>query len=372
MNKAFFINGGSGRVLCSIPALEEYAKTHDNFIIVAEAWEELYYLSKTLRDKVYPIHHKNLFESLLIDKEIISPEPYRLNAYFNQKCNLIQAFDILINELDDVPETKKVNIELNKAEQIFGHNLVNEVREVTKRDKIVVLQPFGSSAKTEGIFTYDVTGRSFELSDIYKVIEKLKPHYGIILMTQIPLPNWDQLGIACPQNVSLTQWAGIINASDYFLGCDSMGQHIANSLNKPSTVVIGATYPENISYPNNKDFYIIDNGKEKRKYSPIRITFEDKYDRNNEDLMILSEEKIEEIKKSIVNKIGVSKVNNETLNLSGTKKKKLNEFPVSPELSPSGFCKERFCQPEKYNGQKYKDRSKKTIDKILELNDIKD
>ena len=36
MNKAFFINGGAGRVLCSIPALERYAETHDDFVIVSE------------------------------------------------------------------------------------------------------------------------------------------------------------------------------------------------------------------------------------------------------------------------------------------------------------------------------------------------
>ena len=35
-SKAFFINGGAGRVICSIPALEKYAENHDDFIIVAE------------------------------------------------------------------------------------------------------------------------------------------------------------------------------------------------------------------------------------------------------------------------------------------------------------------------------------------------
>jgi hypothetical protein len=360
MNKAFFINGGAGRVLCSIPALEEYAKTHEDFIVVAEAWGDFYSCSKILRDKVYPINHKNLFEFLLKDKEIVSPEPYRLNAYFNQKCNLIQAFDILINDLDHIPETKKINLELNKQEQINGYNLVGEVKEVLKKNKIVIFQPFGSSAKVEGKFIYDVTGRSFELSDIYKVIEELKKHYGVILMTQIPIPDWDKLGVACPQNVPLNQWGGIINAADYFLGCDSMGQHISYALNKPSTVVIGSTYPENISYPNNKNFHIIDNGKEKRKYSPIRISFEDQYDRHNEDLMILSPERIKEISKTIRDKIGISKVNNETLKLSDATKNKSNQnqLPINPSVMP-GFQKPK------------NDNKKKTIDKILELNDIK-
>jgi hypothetical protein len=130
-------------------------------------------------------------------------------------------------------------------------------------------------------------------------------------------------------------------------------------LNKPSTVVIGSTYPENISYPNNKNFHIVDNGKNRRKYSPIRISFEDQYDRNNEDLMILSNEKIKEISKSIKDKIGVSKVNNDTLNLSGVSKNgsSQNNLPINPSVMP-GF-------------QKPKTTKKKTIDQILELNDIK-
>jgi len=161
MNKAFFINGGAGRVLCSIPALEAYAEKNDDFIIVAESWGEFYSCSKILRDKAYPIHQKDLFENHLKDKEIVSPEPYRLNAYFNQKCNLVQAFDILINELQDIPKTKKINLDLSKTEQITGHNLVNEVREVTKKNKVIVFQPFGSSVQVQGNFIFDTTGRSF-------------------------------------------------------------------------------------------------------------------------------------------------------------------------------------------------------------------
>ena len=111
MNKAFFINGGAGRVLCSMPALESYAEKHEDFVIVAEGWSELYSCSKILRNKVYSVNHKDLFEKHLKDKEIISPEPYRLNAYFNQKCNLIQAFDIIINELTEIPKSKKINLE---------------------------------------------------------------------------------------------------------------------------------------------------------------------------------------------------------------------------------------------------------------------
>lgn len=363
MNKAFFINGGAGRVLCSMPALESYAEKNEDFVIVSEGWHELYSCSKILRDKVYPVNHKDLFEKHLKDKEIISPEPYRLNAYFNQKCNLIQAFDIIINELTDVPKNKKINLELNKSEQITGHNIVNEVREVTKKDKIVIFQPFGSSVQAERNFIFDASGRSFEVANVIKIIEELKKNYGVILMSQIEIPNWQELGIAMPQNVSLPQWAGIINAADYFLGCDSVGQHISYALNKPSTIVVGSTYPENISYPNEKNFYVIDNGKNKRKYSPIRMTFDECRDRNNEDLMVLSDDKIKEILKSIRDKIGISKVTNESLKLNGlsgnSEVAKSNPISNLPITNFNGFQKPKLSN------------KKKPIEQILEINDIK-
>ena len=88
-----------------MPALEKYAETHDDFIIVSESWSELFLNNTKLRDHVYPMGHKDLFEEKLKDKEIVSPELHRVNAHFNQKCNLIQAFDI-INELDAPRETE--------------------------------------------------------------------------------------------------------------------------------------------------------------------------------------------------------------------------------------------------------------------------
>ena len=307
MNKAFFINGGAGRVLCSIPALERYAETHDDFVIVSESWDELYLNNPVLRDKTYSVGHKGLFEEHLKDKKIVSPEPYRINQYFNQECNLIQAFDIEINELDEVPETKKINLELSKADQVNGHNIIAEVKAGSGKDKIVVIQPFGQGTKTEGNFIFDSSGRSMEVSNLLTIIEKLKTNFGIVLMSEVEIPGWTGLGIACPKNLGLNGWMGVINAADYFLGCDSVGQHMAYSLNKPTTVVIGSTYPENISYPDSKKFNIIDNGKGKRKYSPIRLTMDICGDRTNEDLMVLEDKTVDSIVKGIKNKIGVSK-----------------------------------------------------------------
>ena len=108
------------------------------------------------------------------------------------------------------------------------------------------------------------------------------------MMSNLEIPTHEPMPAAVPQ-ANLLQWMGVINACDYFVGCDSVGQHYANALGKPATVVIGSTFPENISYPNNKDFTIIDNGLGRREYAPFRVAHDFVIERNNEDLMILED-----------------------------------------------------------------------------------
>lgn len=308
MKKAFFINGGIGRVLCAIPALEYYVQNTDpDAVIVVEAWLDLFLLSPVLKDNVYPVNHKGLFKDKLLDKQLVTVEPYRLNEYFTQKVNLIQAFDMIINDLVDIPETKELNISLGKADEIVGFNLNNQIRNQLGKEKTVVFQPFGSGARLEGSIIIDESGRSFEQRDVIRIIEELSQDYCVIVMSSFKIPYEFSQRVAHPENVSILQWAGIIEAADYFLGCDSIGQHYANALGKKATVVIGATFPENISYPNNPDFNIIDNGKGLRSYSPIRISQDIFTDRANESLMLLSDETISKIIEAVKQGAGPSK-----------------------------------------------------------------
>ena len=98
-NTAFFINGGAGRVVCSIPALELFAKENpdNDFIIVCEGGTDFYKGHPLLHAKAYDVWHKNLFEDKLKNMELSSPEPYRVWEYYNQQANLSQAYDIEIN-----------------------------------------------------------------------------------------------------------------------------------------------------------------------------------------------------------------------------------------------------------------------------------
>jgi ADP-heptose:LPS heptosyltransferase len=99
--------------------------------------------------------------------------------------------------------------------------------------------------------------------------------------------------VATPENLGIRQWAAIIKYADKFLGCDSLGQHLAYSMDTPSVVVVGSTYPINVSYPNDKNVDILDMGELDREYSPIRVTQDERIDRKNEPLMTMTKEIVE-------------------------------------------------------------------------------
>ena len=101
-------------------------------------------------------------------------------------------------------------------------------------------------------------------------------------------------------------WAGVIKEADHFLGCDSVGQHIAKTLGTKATVVTGSTFPINTSYLNDKDVTIFDIGEGRRVYSPIRASMEEEPDRINDKSMNMSKQHINDIVKSIKETTGKS------------------------------------------------------------------
>ena len=300
-SKAFFVNGGAGRVISSIPAFEKYAENHDDFIIVCEGGTDFFKGHPTLDHKVYDHWHKNLFQEHIIQRDCESPEPYRVWHYYNQKCNLSQAYDIAINGLDEPRELPAPTINLNKMEVIAGYNVVEEVKSVTKKDKVVVIQPFGRSITQLGEFMADASSRSMSLVGACDIINQLKKDYAVIIMSEY---HFSVEEVARPQISDMRVWSAVIDVADHFIGCDSMGQHIARALGKTATVVVGSTYPENISYPDHKDFDIIDVGDGRREYAPIRITQDETVDRFNDEAMELNKDQVKQIVDSCKKRLG--------------------------------------------------------------------
>ena len=302
MKKVFFVNGGAGRVLCSIPAFLKYYKSHgDDFYIISESGIEFFVGIPELTDVVYDLSHKGVFESIIKPNQCVTLEPYREYGYYNQQKSLIESFDKLVNETDDHSDLPRTVINLNQKEEINAVDIINKSKEYHGKKKVVVLQPFGRTSELheKSGQVIDVSSRSLTTDDYYYISEKIRKKYNVITMSEIKFKNDKNLHI----ETNLRQWAAVIEAADYFVGVDSVGQHMAYAFDKPGSVIIGSTFAENISYPNH--FNIVEKKDQQKKYSPIRIEGidSDLANRHNDKCMSFSKREIEEITTKILRHI---------------------------------------------------------------------
>ena len=150
MNKVFMIDGGAGRVIASIPALEHYVMSHpdENIKIFVHGWDTLFWSNKLLQPLTFNSVDKGSFNNHIKNADqVISPEPYRLPAYFNQQASLSEAFDIIINGKNNNLSHPKLY--LSKSEILSAQKTVFDIKKNTNKSKLIVIQPFGSTARYE-------------------------------------------------------------------------------------------------------------------------------------------------------------------------------------------------------------------------------
>jgi hypothetical protein len=293
--KAFFLNGGAGRMISSIPAFEKYLEESGDkdFIIVCEGGSEIFKGHPKLDNKIYDIWHKNLFQDKIVNMDIVTTEPYRVWEYYTQQCSISQAFDIQING-KGIRSLPKPTLKLSKEEYLAGRQLVGDVKKKLKKEKVVVFQPFGRGIEYIDETLVDKTGRSFELKDVKSIVRKLQEKgFAVILMSEFKVDFSDAKlkdEVAVPENVNVRVWSAIIKYADHFLGCDSLGQHLAYAVDTETTVVLGTTFPINVSYPNTPGFEVLDMGEVDREYDPIRILPDERVNRKNETIMSMTDD----------------------------------------------------------------------------------
>ena len=300
----FHIDGGAGRVIAAIPALLKYHKNNpqDDFKILVHGWDTLLWGIPELQERVFNPDNKGTFENIVYGcKRIIAPEPYREPAYFKQEISLAEAFDVCINETTDHKDLTAPVLVLNKMEEKFAANVIEDVRNQQKKEITVVIQPYGRGAKVERGHIIDEASRSLDTASYILLCKKLATKYNLIYFGEKDFAvNEDTYTVKV--QADLRGWAAIIESSDYFIGCDSVGQHMARAFNKPGTVIFGSTFPINTSYP---DHFQILEKQGIKKYSPIRIANIDCHlaDRYNDRLMDFTEEEIHEMFLKIVSDI---------------------------------------------------------------------
>lgn len=304
MKKVFWIDGGAGRAVAAIPALLKYNRLNPdaNWAVLVAAWDFLYWGIPELQDRTYGIDTKGVFDNVVKDADlIVTPEPYRNPAYFRQEISLVEAFDREINNTTDHSDLGVPVMNFNKQEKIVAENTLGDLKNIQKRQKTVIFQPFGRGAKMDRDQVLDDESRSLGKKDYLFLVRKLSQRYNMVFFGE-PDFQLKEDTYAQKYTCDLRQWAALIAEADYFIGVDSVGQHMARAVGTPGTVIFGSTFPINTSYPDY--FNIIDTGKFK-KYSPIRIAGLDVMlsNRLNENTMNFSDKELNEIYNSIVSDI---------------------------------------------------------------------
>jgi len=303
VKKLFIIDGGAGRAIAAIPALIKHSKKNDDFGILVYGWDTLYWGIPELQDRTFNPEQKGIFEQVVLKaEEIISPEPYRVPGYFKQEKSLAEAFDYLINNTDDHSDLGVPTLVTSKMEEANGAGIIVDAKREQKKNKTIVIQPYGRSIQKHPTGALlDESSRSLDPQSYLKLVKKLSTKYNVVLMCEHQFHDQQDTYTLKP-NVDIRTWVPFIAAADYFIGVDSVGQHIARAVGTPGTVILGSTFAVNITYP---DYFNIIEKKDAKKYSPIRISTLEGHlaDRANDTLMDFSDEELNVIYSSIIKDI---------------------------------------------------------------------
>jgi ADP-heptose:LPS heptosyltransferase len=146
-----------------------------------------------------------------------------------------------------------MQLNLSLHEKRKAYEIIEEAKSKHNKSKTIVLQPYGSTATPHAFGIFDDSLRSIPEPMLNYFIKKLSKDYNLIFMGA---KEFHEIRTYKPDpDPNLREWAAIIGAADYFVGCDSCGQHICKALNKKASVVIAGTHRMNVTYDG---FHIIE------------------------------------------------------------------------------------------------------------------
>jgi hypothetical protein len=290
MHTTFIINGGAGRVITAIPALEKFARLNpkNDFRVIVHGWQDLYWSHALLQPRTVGIHQKNVFTEYVKDRHLVCPEPYYQFDYYNQKISLAQAFDREINQTTQHDDLTKPHMYISTYERLSVQRIIQEFREIHKKNRVVVIQPYGSTMNLQNNIPFDQSHRSLKPEHYLKIGQHLHDRDCVVFFfgpKEFRHPNDTFSADLTRFSPDLRMFQALIAEADYFIGCDSVGQHMARAFDKPGSIFMGSTFEKNVSYPDH--FRIFRKQGHTPVYSPIRLggVDSDFTDRLNDGIM---------------------------------------------------------------------------------------
>ena len=236
------IDGGIGRCICAIPALERLAETREVTIITAHP--EVFYYHPSIY-KTYSLGREYLFDDVIQHAEFAFPEPYWDYNYYQRRTHLSESFYQLLNK-EDPPKKLKPTIYLGLEEMQAADTYITNIRKQIGDRKIVAFQPFGATFDQPS--GADNTNRSMTYDTVDFILNSLYEECCFLNFTSVGIKN----KALATDEFTLRQRFALIPQCDYFIGIDSFAAHACYSMGLPGTQFMGSTNALNVGYP---DYY---------------------------------------------------------------------------------------------------------------------
>lgn len=278
------VDGGLGRVICAIPALEKCAESKD--ITIISCWPEVFQNNPILKNVHGNRDNTNLWDTVIRGNRIIFPEPYQRFEYYSQQEHLIESFNAILNE---TPSFSYPKLYLTEFEKAWASDFVRSVKTKTNKRKLVAFQPFGA---TFDINKADNTERSLSLGSATLIANKFMAFQSDSVLINCTNHIFSHPNI-WQQKFTTRQLFAAISVCDAVLTVDSCVSHIGKAFNKKGSLILGGTYVKNVGYT---DYKIFQKNGYPKAYDPIRIC---NFVNKNHGAMSWTNQELDEIVKSI-------------------------------------------------------------------------
>ena len=148
MTTIISLDGGLGRIITAIPALLKYHKNHpgEEWYIMIPGWDFITWGFPELQEITFNPDARGSFDLFWKADKVITPEPYRVPAYYRNEISLREAFDICINDSTNHNDLPPMQLRLSSPEKRKAYEIIEEAKKKHKKKKTILLQPFGSTA----------------------------------------------------------------------------------------------------------------------------------------------------------------------------------------------------------------------------------
>lgn len=262
MVKVVMVEGGIGRVISAVPAVEELASKEE--VIVVTHWADVFANNPKIK-RLYQPNSPYLFEDVIQKNDVICPEPYHLPAYYRDEIHLVNAFHKLINgnEPEGVDEP---SLYLRRDEINSGETIIQSIKQKNDNKPVIAFQFVGAGFNPQSMF--DPTNRSLPEWITKRIVEEIDAIFINCGHIGLPIPR-----VITKENTPIRELFSIINSVDYVIGIDSFMCHVAAAFKKAGTFFYGSTSPKQLGYSR---FQNIQRAGYPKGHKPFRFAHDEK------------------------------------------------------------------------------------------------